>query len=187
MKLWILRHGEAEGHARTDAERNLTEHGRAEVLRSAAHLIGQPLSLQVSLGGCFPRFIFGDHDGVGLHPLGKLPMERWTDPKTRFPTDSRERNQWIEDNRAYVKTIAKTLTIAFFLNYEPEPSLTLYPLTIDGVANHAQEIVNQIKSQATTVTFYPPATICDSEHALRPHVKQGLIRKWAISVVENIE
>ena len=44
MKLWILRHGEAEGHARTDAERNLTEHGRAEVLRSAAQLIGQPLS-----------------------------------------------------------------------------------------------------------------------------------------------
>ncbi|TFY92160.1 phosphohistidine phosphatase SixA [Pseudomonas kairouanensis] len=44
MKLWILRHGEAEGHARTDAERNLTEHGRAEVLRSAAHLIGLPIS-----------------------------------------------------------------------------------------------------------------------------------------------
>ena len=44
MKLWILRHGEAEGHARTDAERNLTEHGRGEVLRSAAHLIGQPIS-----------------------------------------------------------------------------------------------------------------------------------------------
>ena len=43
MKVWILRHGEAEGHAPTDAERNLTEHGRAEVLRSAAHLIGQPL------------------------------------------------------------------------------------------------------------------------------------------------
>jgi phosphohistidine phosphatase len=30
-------------HARTDAERNLTEHGRAEALRSAAHLIGQPI------------------------------------------------------------------------------------------------------------------------------------------------
>ena len=44
MKLWILRHGEAQGHARTDAERNLTERGRGEVLRSAAHLIGQPLS-----------------------------------------------------------------------------------------------------------------------------------------------
>lgn len=44
MKLWILRHGEAEAHARTDAERNLTERGRAEVLRSAAHLIGQPLN-----------------------------------------------------------------------------------------------------------------------------------------------
>jgi phosphohistidine phosphatase len=43
MKVWVLRHGEAEGHARTDAERNLTEHGRAEVLRSAAHLIGRPI------------------------------------------------------------------------------------------------------------------------------------------------
>nr|WP_187696906.1 MULTISPECIES: phosphohistidine phosphatase SixA [Pseudomonas] len=42
--MWILRHGEAEAHARTDAERNLTERGRAEVLRSAAHLIGQPLN-----------------------------------------------------------------------------------------------------------------------------------------------
>ncbi|AZD47183.1 phosphohistidine phosphatase, SixA [Pseudomonas chlororaphis] len=44
MKLWVLRHGEAEPHARSDAERNLTEHGRQEALRSAAHLIGQPLS-----------------------------------------------------------------------------------------------------------------------------------------------
>lgn len=43
MTLWVLRHGEAEGHARTDAERNLTAHGREEVLRSAARLIGRPL------------------------------------------------------------------------------------------------------------------------------------------------
>ena len=43
MKLWILRHGEAEPHARRDADRNLTEHGRQQVVRSAAHLIGQPL------------------------------------------------------------------------------------------------------------------------------------------------
>ncbi len=44
MKLWVLRHGEAEPRARSDAERNLTAHGRKEVLHSAAHLIGQPLS-----------------------------------------------------------------------------------------------------------------------------------------------
>lgn len=43
MKLWILRHGEAQPHARRDAERNLTEHGRQQVVRSAAHLMGQPL------------------------------------------------------------------------------------------------------------------------------------------------
>lgn len=41
MKLWILRHGEAEQHAPSDAERALTRHGREEVLRSAAHLVGE--------------------------------------------------------------------------------------------------------------------------------------------------
>ena len=48
MKLWILRHGEAEAHARSDDQRNLTEHGRKQVLRSAAHLIGQPLDAIVA-------------------------------------------------------------------------------------------------------------------------------------------
>lgn len=43
MKLWVLRHGEAEPRANTDAERRLTVHGREQVLRSAARLLGQPL------------------------------------------------------------------------------------------------------------------------------------------------
>lgn len=30
MRLWLLRHGEAEPRARTDAERSLTPHGRDE-------------------------------------------------------------------------------------------------------------------------------------------------------------
>ncbi|WP_191485167.1 phosphohistidine phosphatase SixA [Pseudomonas sp. FEN] len=44
MRVWVLRHGEAEPQARSDAERALTTRGRQQVLRSAAHLIGQPLS-----------------------------------------------------------------------------------------------------------------------------------------------
>ena len=46
MKLWVLRHGEAVPHGSKphDSERELTEHGREEVLRSAANLIGQPLT-----------------------------------------------------------------------------------------------------------------------------------------------
>lgn len=45
MRLWVLRHGEAEPYgARPDPERALTAHGREEVLRSAAQLIGQPLT-----------------------------------------------------------------------------------------------------------------------------------------------
>ncbi|MBC3348065.1 phosphohistidine phosphatase SixA [Pseudomonas sp. SWRI196] len=44
MKLWVLRHGEAEPHgARPDPERTLTLHGREEVLRSAGRLMGEPL------------------------------------------------------------------------------------------------------------------------------------------------
>ena len=43
MNLWVLRHGQAQDRARSDAERELTAHGRAQVLSSAAYLIGQPL------------------------------------------------------------------------------------------------------------------------------------------------
>lgn len=45
MKLWVLRHGEAEPYgSRPDSERALTAHGREEALRSAAKLIGEPIS-----------------------------------------------------------------------------------------------------------------------------------------------
>ncbi|MBW8335311.1 phosphohistidine phosphatase SixA [Stutzerimonas stutzeri] len=45
MRLWLLRHGEAEPRARTDAERNLTEGGRRDVRRSATFLRGKPLQV----------------------------------------------------------------------------------------------------------------------------------------------
>ncbi|CDZ93650.1 phosphohistidine phosphatase SixA [Pseudomonas saudiphocaensis] len=45
MKLWLLRHGEAEPRARTDAERNLNDAGKLEVRDSAAHLRGRELQV----------------------------------------------------------------------------------------------------------------------------------------------
>jgi phosphohistidine phosphatase len=48
MKIWVLRHGEAQASARSDAERELTAHGREEVLRSAVHLLGKPLDLIIA-------------------------------------------------------------------------------------------------------------------------------------------
>ncbi|WP_217473794.1 phosphohistidine phosphatase SixA [Stutzerimonas stutzeri] len=53
MKLWLLRHGQAEPKARTDAQRNLTEAGRQEVEDAAALLQGQ--SLQVILVSPYQR------------------------------------------------------------------------------------------------------------------------------------
>lgn len=40
----MLRHGEAEQRAASDAQRQLTDHGRSEVLQSAAQLDGRPLT-----------------------------------------------------------------------------------------------------------------------------------------------
>lgn len=48
MKLWLLRHGEAERQARTDAERPLTRHGCQEIERAAVHLAGRPLQTILS-------------------------------------------------------------------------------------------------------------------------------------------
>lgn len=44
MRLWLLRHGEAEAMARTDAQRELTPHGRKEAKQSAKHLPPQGVS-----------------------------------------------------------------------------------------------------------------------------------------------
>lgn len=45
MKLWVLRHGEAVPYGSCpDSERELTALGREEALRSAAQLIGQPIT-----------------------------------------------------------------------------------------------------------------------------------------------
>lgn len=43
MKLWVLRHGQAQSSAASDAARELTDAGRQEVRSSAAHLHGRPL------------------------------------------------------------------------------------------------------------------------------------------------
>lgn len=49
MRLWLLRHGEAQPQARTDAERPLTDNGRAQVVRAAEYLReAPPLTLLVS-------------------------------------------------------------------------------------------------------------------------------------------
>jgi phosphohistidine phosphatase len=43
MKVWILRHGEAESRAASDAARELTARGRDQVIESARQLLGKPL------------------------------------------------------------------------------------------------------------------------------------------------
>lgn len=44
MRLWLLRHGEAEPQAASDAARELTAQGRKEVRQAAVQLAGRPLT-----------------------------------------------------------------------------------------------------------------------------------------------
>ncbi|HBZ95713.1 MAG TPA: phosphohistidine phosphatase SixA [Pseudomonas sp.] len=44
MRLWLLRHGEAEPQAASDAARELTAYGRKEVQQAATQLAGRPLT-----------------------------------------------------------------------------------------------------------------------------------------------
>ncbi|MDR8014220.1 phosphohistidine phosphatase SixA [Ectopseudomonas guguanensis] len=48
MRLWLLRHGQAEPQAASDAARELTAHGRQEVQQAAAQLAGRPLTAIVA-------------------------------------------------------------------------------------------------------------------------------------------
>lgn len=44
MKLWLLRHGEAQPYQRKDAERQLTERGRKQVIEAAQSVAGNRFS-----------------------------------------------------------------------------------------------------------------------------------------------
>ncbi|MHA6196313.1 phosphohistidine phosphatase SixA [Pseudomonas wadenswilerensis] len=81
MKVWVLRHGEAEPHARSDDQRNLTEQGRKQVLRSAAHLMGQPLDAIVASPYVRAQQTAGlVHDALGFaKPLVTVP---WLTPES---------------------------------------------------------------------------------------------------------
>lgn len=48
MRLWLLRHGQAEPKHTKDSLRALTTQGLGEVTQSAAHLIGRPIDLILS-------------------------------------------------------------------------------------------------------------------------------------------
>ena len=85
MTLWLLRHGEAEARARSDAERPLTERGRKEVRRCAERLRGRPL--QYILASPYLRAqqtaeIVREVLGLAL-PLVVVAMNRFTRSRSR--------------------------------------------------------------------------------------------------------
>jgi len=89
MRLWLLRHGEAEPRARTDAERNLTEGGRRDVRRSATFLRGKPL--QTILVSPFHRAQqTADEVRKALSFAGQCETVRWLTPEADLGEALRE-------------------------------------------------------------------------------------------------
>jgi len=86
MNVWVLRHGEAEPYgARPDPERALTVHGREEVLRSAAELIGRPLTaIYVSPYLRAQQTAQLVREALGFEP--ELITVDWLKPETRPQT-----------------------------------------------------------------------------------------------------
>ncbi|MBD9397579.1 phosphohistidine phosphatase SixA [Pseudomonas sp. PDM11] len=90
MKLWLLRHGQAQAEARSDAARELTAHGREEVRQSLEHLRGRALTILVSPYVRAQQTASLVHEALALQaPLQTVP---WLTPDSD-PRDSLARLQ----------------------------------------------------------------------------------------------
>jgi phosphohistidine phosphatase len=74
QQLWLLRHGEAEPHdARSDADRRLTDRGRAQARAAGAALAA--LKVEVHLAFTSPKVRARDTALLACEPLGVDPVE----------------------------------------------------------------------------------------------------------------
>ncbi|MBV7565223.1 phosphohistidine phosphatase SixA [Pseudomonas sp. sia0905] len=90
MRLWLLRHGQAQAEARSDAARELTAHGREEVRQSLEHLRGRALTILVSPYVRAQQTAALVHEALALQaPLQTVP---WLTPDSD-PRDSLARLQ----------------------------------------------------------------------------------------------
>lgn len=90
MKLWLLRHGQAQAEARSDAARELTAHGREEVRHSLEHLRGRSPAILVSPYVRAQQTAALVHDALALQaPMQTVP---WLTPDSD-PRDSLVRLQ----------------------------------------------------------------------------------------------
>nr|WP_288465731.1 phosphohistidine phosphatase SixA [uncultured Pseudomonas sp.] len=90
MKLWLLRHGQAQAQARSDAARELTAHGRDEVCQALEHLRGRSPAILVSPYVRAQQTAALVHDALALQaPMQTVP---WLTPDS-YPRDSLARLQ----------------------------------------------------------------------------------------------
>ncbi|MDD1507750.1 phosphohistidine phosphatase SixA [Pseudomonas sp. CNPSo 3701] len=90
MKLWLLRHGQAQAQAGSDAARELTAHGRDEVCQALEHLRGRSPAILVSPYVRAQQTAALVHDALALQaPVQTVP---WLTPDSD-PRDSLARLQ----------------------------------------------------------------------------------------------
>lgn len=81
MKLWMLRHGEAEPYQYKDAERQLTDHGRQQVMQAVDNAAGQVFSHVI----CSPYIRARQTAEIFLSGLGydkEVQIADWLTPDT---------------------------------------------------------------------------------------------------------
>jgi len=139
MKVWVLRHGEAEPYgSRPDSERALTEHGRKEVLHSAAKLMGQPLTaIYASFEGLHKftqqaqvEYLLAFHDysndadgADNRRNYGAIvrPMYWWNDVHSTWLEAGYQRVDYDQggDNHGWKLTLSQNISIAMGPEFRP--------------------------------------------------------------------
>ena len=83
MTLWVLRHGQAQVRAPRDELRELTDEGREQVRRSAAHLATQPIS-RILVSPYLRAQQTADVVIKALNYQGPIQTVPWLTPDTRL-------------------------------------------------------------------------------------------------------
>lgn len=147
MRLWLLRHGEAEPRARTDAARNLTEGGRRDVRRSATFLRGKPL--QTILVSPFHRAQqTAEEVRKALGFGGKFETVDWLTPEADLAEALRELDLRDEDDlllvthQPFVGSLAGWLVNGDHAEPVPMATASLAELEGDAIAGGLMRLVS---------------------------------------------
>jgi len=139
MRLWILRHGQAEPHAAIDADRSLTPAGQAEVRAMGGLLARQPLDailaspyVRAQQTAALVRSELGFAQDVGTAPW--LTPDDNPSEVVRFLSERSDRHLLLVSHQPLVSQLISLLVEGNRAAHYPMPTAALACIDLDFVA-----------------------------------------------------